>query len=178
MNFEAFEVGKPYLGKLPTTQGMAVVSDDTSLTLVISLAGLSDAETTAIRSGHLALSVYVDRSIPFICARFEAINLEMDCHINNWLIPPVARNKLLGGESQANLVYMFLVDTSDRTLKAIRVVGLPVAMIFAIKSALFVQLKDYSDATAVDRAAADIREAMEIKTMMAEGLTHIFDPKN
>lgn len=149
------EVGKPYPLSCPSPgKDFALIKtlEGGSFELLMYLNKPSFNERLAAKNGEFTYAVFIDKYIPFFCVEFEHFSFDASLnfhkvsvdHMQSWL------------SEDANAVTLILIDSSDNTVKAIRLIGVEPAAMKELKHACSEQIGWYIGAAHVDRAITEI----------------------
>ena len=146
--------GKQWPLGLPEQEGMYAIIDNSSLTFLCLMDGITSQESNAFRRGGVEFGQTVKDNIPFIVWKFHGF--DFDCYINAFKEPQEKRDAFLAGPPEANLLQLYLVERRSGITEGIRAIGAELGFMTAIKAAFFNQLTAYTNAHGVDMAAAAI----------------------
>ena len=118
-----YEVGKrfPHEKYLGTGEVTVAVLNTAFFDVVCVLGGITSDERKDWRKGKLAIYLYEQSNIPFICFAFE--NWNFDVSINIGKISEDQVDEWLNSES--NLINLFLVDATTGNIEAMRMISIP-----------------------------------------------------
>jgi hypothetical protein len=173
MSIIALKINEPYPLLAPNIEGVATVLDGASLNFRVELFGLNDDEVKAFNLGEIVTGVYVKDFIPFFAVQIQNCT-EFSCFINILPESQNTRDTFLAGNPEANIIRMDLIDIQDKTLRAIRMLGLPVEFMTSIKSTMFEQLSVYKNSDDLIKKALEIEAITSISNMLEYGQNYVF----
>ncbi|MBF0529500.1 MAG: hypothetical protein HQK55_09565 [Deltaproteobacteria bacterium] len=164
MTFELLARGQLFPLSIPS-EGVRITPDQASLTIIGAFSDLTKDDIMAWRKGKIHYGVYIAESIPWWCISIQGF-ADFQCSLNIVAESQAKRDALLGGETMANMMMLFLLDFPKPIIRGMRGIGLAPEVVLEIKAACDDQLKQYSSSAEVDRVIMKIEAQISPEAIM------------
>jgi hypothetical protein len=121
----------------------------------------SIAEIESAKTGSLKYALYIKNYIPFFILNFGKFNLDAPFNI----LKVQKEHALEWMKTEANAVNLFLIDSADNTIKAMRLIGVDLQVMKNFKVACAKQIENYTSVRDVDFATDAIMERYSTEAM-------------
>ena len=162
--FEKLEVGKPYPGDVPRGDSVRVDMTDGGLVAYMVYDGITDKEVQDVRTGEAQFALTVRAGIIFVLMKFGGqpwLDAPYNVHLSQNLTKLVTP-----GEAQGYGLYIILIDSRTRIVRALRLVGLSHRFSMSLRDAIVLQQAMPYDARYPDKMQ-QIYQAHTVKDLVS-----------